>query len=307
MPIVIDDLTIRKYAPEIMTGYGNDDYAARKILPPIKVNSRLSQIAAFTADHLRVTESINDGISPAIEVDDGMSYTNLDLVFRARKKTLTQRQIEEFPNAVSAVKYAYGLVTEAFQVEEEYNLATAMTTSGNYTLSNRDTPTNKWNDSTGDPVADFNTARAVVKGNCGKDPNCLAVSWKTHLTLADFARASLGGNASYRMPTDSDLAAFYGFQKYIVLTAVYNNTVEGQTADLDGIWGDDNAFIFYTPRSPKSQEPAFGYTVFIGSLLNQNQEKSNDPQPKTKFIGSMEYQSKALSYAAAYQWYTCLS
>lgn len=307
MGIVINDLLVREYAPQILTGYGNDDYSARKILPPIKVKSRETQIAAFTADHLRLVESLNGGTTPAAEVNDGMSYTSLDTKFHALKRTLTQRQIEEFPSAVSAVQYAYGIITQALQVEEDYNLYTAMVNSSNYTASNRATPSTKWNVSGGDPVSDFNTARAVVKGNCGKDPNCLAVSWKTHLTLADYARDSLGGNASYRMPTESDLAAFYGFQKYIVLGASYNNTVAGQTDDLTDIWGDDNAFLFYSPSSPSAMEPAFGYTVFVGNAMSQLTEKGNDPQPWTKFIANMEYQSKALSYGAAYWWYTVLS
>lgn len=307
MGIVIDDLLVREYAPQILTGYGNDDYAARKILPPIKVKSRETKIAAFTADHMRLVETINSGLDPAVEINDGMSYTDLDPVFRAAKRTLTQRQIEEFPNGVKAVKYAYGLITEAMQIEEDYNLADAMTTTGNYTVSNYDTPTTKWNDSGGDPVGDFNAARAVVKGNIGKDPNVLAVSWKTHLTLADFARASLGGNSNYRMPTANDLAAFYGFQDYIVLGASYNNSVEGQTADLADIWGDDNAFMFYRPRSPQAMEPALGYTVFVGNAMQQLTEKGNDPQPWTRFISNMEYQSKVLSYGAAYWYYTVLS
>ena len=306
MGITVTDLIIRKYAPEILTGYGNQDYATRKILPPITVKSKESKIATFSADHMRLIESVNSGLDPASEVNDGITYVNLDTVFRALGKTLTQAQLDEFPNAISAVKYAYGLITTALQIEEEYNLATAMTTSGNYTVGNRDTPGTKWNVSGGDPEADFDAARAVVKGNCTKDPNCLAVSWKTFLTLASFARGSLGGNANYRTATPNDVAAFFGFDEVIVLGADYNSAIEGQTTAFTAIWGTDNAFLFYKPRNPKAMEPAFGYTVFVGKSMKQAKKVLVDPQPATKFIASMDYQSKTLSYAAVYQFHTCL-
>lgn len=307
MGIVISDLLVREYAPEIMTGFGNKSFAARKILPPIKVQSIETQIATFTSDHMRLLETLNSGIDPAVEVNDGFAYVSLDTKFRAAKKTLTQRQIDEFPNAIKAVKYAYGLVTEALQIKEEYALAAAMITSGNYTVSNYGTPTTKFNVSGGDPVGFFNDARVIVDGNCGEDPNCIAVSWKLNLTLADIARDSLGGNTRYGTPTENDLANYYGFDEYIVLKSKYNTTVEGQTNTLGNIWGDDNFFMFYKPRSPQANEPAFGYTVFVKNLINQLKETGNDPQPWTKFIGNMDYQSKVLSYAAAYWGYTCLS
>ena len=306
MSITISDLLVRTYAPSIMTGFGNKNYSARKILPPIKVTSKETQIATFTSDHMRLVESINSGIDPAAEVNDGMSFVELDTKFRALKKTLTQKQMNEFPNAVKAVKYAYGLVTEAFQIEEDLALATAMITSSNYTVSNYDTPSTKFDVSGGDPVGFFNSARVIVDGNCGEDPNCIAVCWKLHLTLADIARDSLGGNSSYRLPTNNELAAYYGFEEYHVLKAKYNTTVEGQTNTLGNIWGDDNFFMYYKPRSPQANEPSFGYTVFIDSLINQLRETGNDPQPWTKFIGNMDYQSKVLSYGAAYWGYTCL-
>jgi hypothetical protein len=307
MSITISDLMIRTYAPEILTGYGNQDYAARKILPPITVKSKDTKLAAFTADGLRVVESLNSGTDKAAEVNDGMAYVDLDTKFRALGKKFNQDTMDEFPNGVAVTKYAYGLITEAFQIEEEKNLAAAMVTSGNYTLSNYDTPSTKFNTSGGDPVAFFNAARVIVKGNCTKDPNCIAVSWKLHLTLADIARDSLGGNSSYRMPTNNELAAYYGFQEYHVLGADYNSSVEGQATSLAAIWGDDNFFMYYKPRSPKAMEPAFGYTVFVGPSMRQAKETGVDPQPWTRFIASMDYQSKVLSYAAAYWGYTCLS
>ena len=306
MSITPTDLEIRTYAPEILTGYGNKKYAARRMLPPIKVKSKESQIAAFTADSMRLINTVNSGTDPAVEVNDGMAYVSLDTVFHAAGKKMTQALMNQFPNAVKAVKYAYGIITQGMQIEEEYNLATAMTTSSNYAVNNCGTPATKLDSSGGDPVGFFNAARAIVRDNCGEDPNHLEVSWKLHLTLADVARDSLGGNSSYKTPSNNDLAGYYGFETYDVLTAIYDKSIEGQTRDLDGIWGDDNFFITYQPRTPTAMEPAFGYTVFVLSLLNQLKETGNDPQAWTKFIANMEYQSKVLSYAAAYWGYTCL-
>ena len=306
MSITTSDLLVRRYAPQIITGFGNKNFAARQILPPVKVNTRKSQIAEFTSDHLREQNFENDGVTEATEVNDGMSYTNLDPKFYAGAKTLNQDQLDEWPNGIAAVQYAFGIVTQAMQIQEERALSAAMVTSGNYTLSNYDTPGTKWDTSGGDPVADFNSARAIVMGNVGVDPNVLAVSWKTHLVLADFARDSLGGNASYRQPTTSDLAAYYGFQDYIVLNQIYNSAIEGQTNVLAKIWGDDNAFLFFRPDRPNAMEPSFGYTVFIKNEMNQKRIVKEDPQHLERFLVNGYYQSKVLSYGAAFWWYTTL-
>lgn len=304
--ITVSDLLVRQYSPQIITGFGNRVYAARQILPPIKVNTRATQIATFGSDYLREQDFSNDGRTEAAEINDSMTYVSLDPKFYAGAKTLSQDELDEWPSGIAAVQYAFGAVTSAMQIQEERALAAAMVTSGNYTLSNYDTPGTKWGTSGGDPVADFNSARAIVMGNVGVDPNVLAVSWKTHLVLADFARDSLGGNASYRMPTTSDLAAYYGFQDYIVLSQVYNSAIEGQTNVLAKVWGDDNAFLLYRPPTPRSMEPAFGYTIFIKNEMNQKRIVKEDPQHLERFLVNGYYQSKVLSYGAAFWWYTVL-
>lgn len=306
MSITVSDLLVRQYSPQIITGFGNKKYAARQILPPIKVNTRATQIATFGSESLREQNFSNDGKTEATEINDSLTYKNLDPKFYAGAKTLSQDELDEWPTGIAAVQYAFGAVTSAMQLQEERALATAMDTSGNYTLSNRDTPGTKWDVSGGDPVADFNTARAIVMGNAGVDPNVLAVSWKTHLVLADFARDSLGGNASYRMPTTNDLAAYYGFQDYIVLNQIYNSAIEGQTNVLAKIWGDDNAWLIYRPATPRAMEPAFGYTVFIKNEMNTKRIVKEDPQHLERFLVNMHYQSKALSYSPVFQWHTVL-
>lgn len=311
MGITINDLLIREYAPQIVTGFGNTDYAARKILPPIRVASRQTKIAAFTADRLRLVSFANDGRTPATEVNRGISFTNLDPQFYAGGVTMTAEELAAYPSGVNAVQDAYGDITEAMQIEEEYALAAALTTTGNYTLSNYGTPTTKWDAVGGDPLngagSSINLAKKTVRGNCGKAPNCIAVSYNAHLVLSDFARESLGGLSNYGMPTNQDLARFYGFEQYIVLGAIYNSAVEGQTSVLASLWGDENVFVFYNPTNPRAKEPAFGYTVFIDNEMSMGKKEDTDPQPITRFIVGMSYQSKVLSYAAGYYIYNTLT
>jgi len=78
--------------------------------------------------------------------------------------------------------------------------------------------------------------------------------------------------------TPDDLAGWFGFDKVLVGTAIYDTAVEGQTASVSYVWGDD-FWLGYVPTTPALMEPASGYVFtwqdFTVSRFREDQEKQD--------------------------------
>lgn len=308
MSLAINDLAFNKTVFPAYTGYSDDQFMARVILPEVRVKTLESKIAVFTSDHKRLIPSETRGNAKAAQVDVGMSWTDLEATEHFKGLRLSAQQIDQFPSVISAAQFAMEAVKESHLIEEEYALADDMVDDGtNFSDSNRDTPGTAWNASGADIVNDINTAKAQIKTNVGVAPTDMMVTYDTYLTIADYARASLGGNADYGMPSNEQLAKYFGVRRFHIATVSYVSSVEGQTNDLDDIWGTQNCWLWYRPPTPKALKPAFGYTVLVNgkpyTYAEQDVEKN---PPGVNYLVHATYQSKVLSYKAGYYWYDCL-
>jgi len=306
MSITLNDAQIRQLVLPAFTGYSNDDYIARKVLPVINVNQSSGQVAAFTADSLRLIDSSNDGNSQAAEVNAGLGWVNFDTIDHFKSYFVSDRLARNFSAPVEAGQAAMQFVAESLLVEEERALGLAMA-DGNFAAGHKAdivATSTAWDAAGADPAADINTGLAAVRTATGKYPNTLIATPDVHLILQDFVRdahslAKYGG-----LPTNEQMAAFYGVKTYLVASAIYDSSIEGQTASLANAWGTENCWMIYIPENASAFEPAFGYTINANAAVDTEILKN---PPGVNYLVHADYQSKILSYSAGYICYNVLT
>ncbi len=101
--------------------------------------------------------------------------------------------------------------------------------------------TAKWSDFiNSDPIADVTTAHAFIQNNTGLMPNTMVMDKDTfmvvrrHPALLDLYKYTAGGQL-----TDAQLAATFGVQNLWLATGIVNRAVEGATASIVNIWGNN--------------------------------------------------------------------
>jgi hypothetical protein len=301
----INDSVYRRDYLKIFTGYGNKQYAARRIAPPINVNGKWGKRPTITSDHMRVLSAKTDGRSQSMEVASGMSWSDYTCVQWDYHAKVYPSDEQQFGGEASATAFAMRVCAEAQLIDEEYVLATAMKTSGNFsglTTSAYVTPTTAWSLASSDPVGDVATWAAIVASNGSRLPNAMAVTQDTHLVAAKIARESLSNGGYMGMPTEQQMAMFFGVDEYIVLTPQYVSTVEGQTNALAGIWGTKSVWLYYRSLSTSPEEsmmePCFARTIVDTLNTSNDREDIKDPLSK-KYLVHSSYVNTPWTYACA--------
>jgi len=303
MSITVDTAQLRKLVLPVFTGYSNDDYLARVILPQINVKEAHGQVAQFSADVLRLTNSAVGEFGKAVEVSSGLSWANYDCIDHFKSQFVPSTFERQFDAPISAAQWAAESIAQSLLVEEEAALATALTYT-NFSAGWYATPGTKWNSAGGDPVADVNTGMAKVRTATGRFPNVLVVTPDVHLVLVDYVRASYSIATYAGQPSNEQMAAFFGVKSYYVAGASYNSAIEGQTAVLANIYGTEMCWLLYVPENASLMAPAFGYTIVANSTMDA--EVSKNPRGIT-YLASSESQAKVLNYDAGYALYNTLA
>lgn len=302
MPFQIVNAVYTKDLLKVFTGYGNEAYAARRLMPVAQVQDKTGKRPAFTSDLMRLIDARTDGMAPSSEVDSGLSWTAYACIQRDYHSKMYPWLERQLGGEMPAATYAMQACKEAQLIAEEYSLAAAMKTSGNFSVSNYVSPTTGWHLSSADPGGDVAAWKAVVSGNCGRIPDVMAVSEDVALRCQVIARDSLYPTGYAGLPTDAQMASFFGVKEFITMSARYVSTIKGQTNTLTGIWGTGNVWLLYRGSSPSGLtmplEPSFGRTIECVPDTFNDREEIKDPACK-KYLVHSTYDGTPWSYSAA--------
>ena len=299
----INEATYRRDYLRVFTGYGNRQYAARRLCPVVNVAGKFGKRPSISSNHMRVLGAKTDGRSESMEVQAGMSWTDYTCVQWDYHSKVYPSDEQQFGGEAPATALAMRICAEAQLIDEEYVLASAMKTSTNFstlTTSAYVSPTTAWSLASADPVADVQAWKAIAAGNGTRVPNVMAVTQDVHLALVKIARESLSNGSYMGMPADAQMALFFGVDEYIVLSAQYVSTVEGQTNALSGIWGTKNVWLLYrsamTAPEEAMMEPCFGRTIVDTLNTFNDREELKDPLSK-KYLVHSSYVNTPWAYA----------
>mgnify|MGYP001566275350 FL=1 len=137
------------------------------------------------------------------------------------------------------------------------NKVTSITNIGSGVLL---TGANKWSDYlSSDPVADVSTGAAFMRGNTGIIPNTLLLDWDTmqivrrHPVMLDMYKYTQGG-----LLNDAELREVFKVGRILVSDAIRNAALEGGTASIVNIWGNNALLCYVDPAAPSIQTATFG-------------------------------------------------
>lgn len=135
--------------------------------------------------------------------------------------------------------------------DQEVRIANQVTSISNIGSGVSLTGANKWSDYTGsDPVADVTTGHAFIRSNTGLLANTALMDFDTyqmvrrHPVLLDMYKYTQGG-----LVNDAELKSVFKVDNILVSNAIRNAALEGGTASLVNIWGN-NCLLCHVNKTP---------------------------------------------------------
>jgi hypothetical protein len=159
---------------------------------------------------------------------------------------------------------------------------------------------NKWSDYvSSDPISDVNTGHAFIRNNTGVIANTLLLDFDTYQTvrrhpvLLDMFKYTQGG-----LLNDSELKEVFRVGNLLVPTGIRNAALEGGTASIVNIWGN-NALLCYVAPPGGMETVTFGLAFqwrdpqlpapFVTSVYNDP-----DPGKKSEIVEVGYYQAEKI-------------
>lgn len=134
------------------------------------------------------------------------------------------------------------------------------TTGGSALWAYAASPTTQWTSDTSDPIGDIETAINGVVSAIGRMPTVAVMSYdvwrrlKVHPDILDRIKYTRPGATA----RPADLSDWFGIDKFLVGTQLYDTAKEGATSSVSYIWGD-GLWMGWVPGAPGLRTPAAGY------------------------------------------------
>jgi hypothetical protein len=132
-----------------------------------------------------------------------------------------------------------------------------------------------WNDAASTPIEDVRLLKRFVLESTGFMPNALTLGRAVFDTLVDHpdivGRLDRGQTTGTAKVNKDSLAALFEVEEVLVMDAIQNTAVEGQTADHSFI-GGSHALLSYRPPTPGLMTPSAGYTFSWKGLMGSGDD-----------------------------------
>ena len=297
---------VDKLLTQASSMYVPEGYISEMILPEISVVQKTGKLGKYGTNHLRIESSLVGGRGAYKQVESitrSQSTYSVDTFgLRGLVTADDYRNVENPYNA--ELDESMGLQTLLWLRKEKSLADTLLSTSiitSNVTLSGTD----QYDDYTAsDPLGDFSTARATVRGNCGALANTAIMDWRTknvlkfHPQLLDFLgfKESRPGGLS-----DDELSRALDVERVLVANAMYESAPEGQSSSLAAIWGKDILFCV-APVRAMVRQVSLGYRIQLAGMPPRRVLKyaENNPPGSTAIICDDSFDMFISNATAAY-------
>lgn len=248
--------------------YRNENYIAEQILPVLKVKEKTGKYAKYGKENLRAYSGqlFRAPGTRAHSVDYSVSQGTYICEERSVEKIVPLEMYKNTDDPYDPKRDATEVIMDNIWANQELALSTFMSNTANLTQNVTLSGTSQWTDKTNsDPLANIRTAIKTVKNATGIRPNSIAFgetvfdALKDHPDIREQLKYTNGGQ-----PSDDQLTAwlktYFRLDNVFIGDAVYNSADEGQTDDLDAIWGG-HAWVFYSTGKPSLMRATFGLTI----------------------------------------------
>lgn len=304
----ISSIHIDQALTNIAIGYPVNGLIGPRLLSDVPVEKKTDKYFIFDSDREGIAQ-IDDRREPgaeAVEVDLSVSTDSYDTGGHSLKSVVPQEEYENADSPLRPLADKTEFLAGRLLINQEISLKAALDAALTGGLTSD--PTNEWNDYTsGDPVADMNTAIDSVEDNTGFRPNIIAMDskvWravKHHPDIVDRVKY-MGTDNSPGDVTVEGFAALFDLEEIIVSWQSQNTALKGQSASLSRIWGDD-VYVAYRPPRPGLKIPAFGYRYvwrpFTGGLNGWMVRRWTSEERMADVVQADKYYDQKITLAAA--------
>lgn len=269
----------------VSVGYVNDDYFAEKLFPPVSVKQRSGRYWVFGKEKFHRYETIREPKAESREIAPwSLSNSPYFCNDHSLKDSISDEERAGADNADLEITTVQNL-TDAILLDLEIRVMNLILgpASGlpNVSLAG----TSQWSDFVNsDPIAAVEAQKIVIKQSIAKTPNTLAVSYPVYSILRQHPKIIDRFKYSQVGILQADhLKSVFDVDNFWVMGAEYDTANEGQSPNLQFVWGK-TALLAYIPPSPQRLQPALGYTfrwLFGAPDLGGTLTKRYRVEPKT--------------------------
>lgn len=263
-----------------------DNFIAMKVFPNVSVAKQSD--AYFTYDRGEFNRDEMEERAPGTESAGGTYSIGTDTYYariRAYHKDIPDPVRANQDNPINLDREATTFCTQKALINREKNWAAAffpashapggvwtfdVDGAASATAPASFDPTNAsandkvfWNDASSTPIEDVRQGKRFVLESTGFAPNVMVLGRAVYDSLLDHpdlvGRLDRGQTTGAAMVNKAAMAALFEVDEVLVMDAVENTAVKGQTA-VHAFIGGKNALLAYRPPAPGIMTPAAGYT-----------------------------------------------
>jgi len=264
-----------------------EDYVGPRLFPQIPVGKQSGRYYTIDKDTwLRVHNTLRAPKTSARRIEFKVSSDGFFCDNHVLAGDLAKEDLANADNAVNLLNNETNLVVDGLLRGKEDRLAKIVTSISNIGSGVLLTGTAKWSDYvSSDPLADITSAHAFVENNTGLMANTAVLDKDTyqiirrHPVLLDMYKYTSGGEL-----TDQQLASVFKVQNFWVARGIVNRALEGATASLVNIWGN-NVLICRVQPGVSMETATFGLSyrwVPPGIPAPMQVMRYDDPDPSKK-------------------------
>jgi hypothetical protein len=258
----VRDVHVDAVMSGLSIAYKNENYIGEQIFPRISVTNKSNVYFIYDkSSFFRNEVQQRAPGTEAAQMDYAVSTCSYLCLDWAISHVVPDEVRNNSDSPLAPDAEASEIVTDSLLRAQEIRIASKTTgASGLWGYST--SPTTKWSSDTSNPLGDIETAVNGVVSSIGRMPNVMVMSWdvwrylKNHPDLLDRIKYTRPGSQA----RPGDLSDWFGIDKVLVGTQLYDTSKEGQTPSQSYIWGN-SVWMGYVPNAPSLRTPAAGYLL----------------------------------------------
>ncbi|MFA5387201.1 MAG: hypothetical protein WC322_02285 [Candidatus Paceibacterota bacterium] len=244
---------------------------ADKVVPIIPVPKKSDLYYVYQQkDRFTLPETIRGPKGEANEVDWNTSTEEYTCISHALKDLITDEDMDEADQPLNLYNDTTEFLTDLLLLKREQEIASTLTTAGNYGASYRTTltGTDQWSDASSDPIAAIDDAKNALfyPANTlilGKE---VYDKLRRHPQLLDHVKGGATSRDAAQIGLEQ-MKAIFEVENVLVGNAKYNTANMAKTASYSYVWGK-YAILAYVNPAPKAK------TVTWRKMLSLNSKGS---------------------------------
>lgn len=229
----------------------NADFAGSVLAPDFLVTRESDKYREYKRDGFFSGAPVRSDGAPAEEASlsyDEKTYTTFE---RALKDIVTDRAISNADNVFNLKADTTRFLSDKIKLGREIDIADQLVATDGSGISSSApdhvvTPSNLWDDPTNsDPESDIAIGKEAIMQQTGRKPNVLLIGGGVERHLATHPNIKeLRKYTTTDALTKGGVPSMLWDLKVTVASAIYNTALDGETLNMDFVWGK-NAIIAY--------------------------------------------------------------